>query len=107
MIKDIIKSFICFFFIPITYTFSLIFWPNNPAGLTNKIKIKIPKTTASEKADEIYPGLFKPILIYNNTYNQDLGEYATIIEVGDDENTIEEAENSILLFANILKEILN
>ena len=60
-----------------------------------------------KKADEIYPGLFKPILIYNNTYNQDLGEYATIIEVGDDENTIEEAENSILLFANILKEILN
>ena len=50
---------------------------------------------------------FETLLIYNNTYNQDLGEYATIIEVGDDENTIEEAENSILLFANILKEILN
>ncbi len=62
--------------------------------------------TIQKKADKIYPGLFKPILIYNNTYNQEMGKYATLLEVGDDVNTIEEAENAIQLFANILEEIL-
>ena len=59
-----------------------------------------------KKADEIYPGLFKPILILDDTYNQEISKYATLIEVGDDGNTIEEAENAIKLFAEVLKQIL-
>lgn len=59
----------------------------------------------SEKADELYPGLFKPIVIYDNRYNQDIGSYATLIEVGGDGNTLEEAENSVEILSEILSQI--
>ena len=59
-----------------------------------------------KKADEIYPGLFEPMLIDKNYYNQDLGKYATLIEVGVEINSLEEAENSIECLVNVIKEIL-
>ena len=62
--------------------------------------------TIQKKADELYPGLFKPILIYDDTYNQEISKYATLVEVGNAENTVEEAENAIQLFSKILEEII-
>ena len=59
-----------------------------------------------KKADEIYPGLFEPMLIDKNYYNQNLGKYATLIEVGVERNDIEDAKNSIECLANVIKEIL-
>ena len=59
-----------------------------------------------KKADELYPGLFKPMLIYDNNYNQDISKYATLIEVGEDSNTIEEANRSMQYFTDILSIIL-
>ena len=59
-----------------------------------------------KKADEIYPGLFEPMLIDKNYYNQNLGKYATLIEVGVEINNLEEAENSIEYLVNVMKEIL-
>ena len=35
-----------------------------------------------EKANELYPGLFKPIILRNSRYNQHLAKAACIIEVG-------------------------
>ncbi len=54
-------------------------------------------------ANEKYPGLFKPILIREEDYNQDLSKYATLIEVGENCNTIEHALNSIKYFSEIIK----
>ncbi len=68
-------------------------WENNL-----KWAIKIQK-----KADEMYPGLFKPIYIYSNKYNQDISKYATLIEVGNEENTIEEAENSMIYLSEAIE----
>ena len=48
-----------------------------------------------KKADEIYPGLFEPMLIDKNYYNQNLGKYETIIEVGIEINNLEEEEDRI------------
>lgn len=59
-----------------------------------------------KKADEIYPGLFKPILVYDSQYNQDVSEYATLVEIGGDGNTVEEAKNGVRCLADILEKVL-
>ena len=46
------------------------------------------------------------MLIYDNNYNQDISKYVTLIEVGEDSNTIEEANRSMQYFTDILSIIL-
>lgn len=55
-----------------------------------------------EKANEIYPGLFKPVILRNSRYNQNLAKGATIIEIGATGNTMEECLVSMKYFAKIL-----
>ena len=50
-----------------------------------KLAIKI-----QEKANEMYPGLFKPIILRDSRYNQQLATGASIIEVGATGNTMEQ-----------------
>ena len=50
----------------------------HPNWLNNfKLAVKI-----QEKANELYPGLFRPIILRNSRYNQNLAAGACIIEVG-------------------------
>lgn len=49
--------------------------PNWQTNLKFAIKIQ-------EKANEMYPGLFRPIILRNSRYNQNLADAACIIEVG-------------------------
>lgn len=58
-----------------------------------------------EKANELYPGLFRPIILRNSRYNQHLANGACIIEVGATANTLEEAMLSMQCLANILEEL--
>ena len=62
--------------------------------------------TLQKKADKLYPGLFKDMYIYDNNYNQSLSKYATLIEVGNDKNTIEEAELSVEYLAEIIAKVI-
>lgn len=57
-----------------------------------------------KKADEKYPGLFEPILIREEQYNQDLSKYSVLIEVGENCNYIEESINSMEYFAEIVSQ---
>ena len=57
-----------------------------------------------KKANEIYPGLFKPIIVRNSRYNQHLGKAACIIEVGSTGNTLEQCLNSMKYLSNILRQ---
>ena len=66
-----------------------------------KIAIEIQK-----KANEMYPGLFRPIIIRNSRYNQHLAVGASIIEVGATGNTLEECLLSMQYLANVLDEYL-
>lgn len=59
-----------------------------------------------EKANEIYPGLFKPIIIRNSRYNQHLGKAAVIIEVGATGNKLEQTKASMKYLSKVLDEVL-
>ena len=65
-----------------------------------KIAVKI-----QEKANEMYPGLFRPIIIRNSRYNQHVAKGACIIEVGATGNTLDECIVSMQCLANILEEV--
>ena len=55
-----------------------------------------------EKANELYPGLFKPIILRNSTYNQELANAASIIEVGATGNTLDQCLVSMKYLAKVL-----
>lgn len=65
-----------------------------------KFAIKVQK-----KANEMYPGLFKPIILRNSEYNQHVAKAACIIEVGATGNTLEESIASMKYLAKIMQEI--
>lgn len=58
-----------------------------------------------QKANEMYPGLFKPIILRNSDYNQSVAKAACIIEVGSTGNTLEESMGAMKYLAKILEEI--
>ena len=59
-----------------------------------------------QKAEEMYPGLFKPIMLTNSRYNQHTGKFASIIEVGATGNTLEQCLVSMKYLAKVLDEVL-
>lgn len=60
-----------------------------------------------EKANELYPGLFKPIILRNSRYNQHLAKAACIIEVGATGNTMDQCLNSMKYLAKVISEVMN
>lgn len=71
-------------------------WQNNL-----KFAVKV-----QSKANELYPGLFKPIVLRNSRYNQQLGDAACIIEVGATGNTLDQSLLSMKYLAKVLDEVL-
>ena len=59
-----------------------------------------------QKANEMYPGLFKPIIVRNSRYNQHLGKAACIIEVGATGNTLEQTILSMKYLSKVMAEAL-
>lgn len=55
-----------------------------------------------KKAEELYPGFFKPIIVRNARYNQHVSGGAVIIEVGATGNTLEEAEGAMKYLSIVL-----
>lgn len=58
--------------------------------------------TIQNRANEMYPGLFRDLNLSSSRYNQHVSEGAFIIEVGTTGNTLEQAKKSMMLLANIL-----
>lgn len=73
--------------------------PNWNQNLKFAIKIQ-------EKAEEMYPGLFKPIMLTTSRYNQHTGKYASIIEVGATGNTLEQCLTSMKYLAKVMNEVI-
>lgn len=51
-------------------------------------------------------GLFRPIIIRNSRYNQNLADSAFIIEVGATGNTLEEATGSMKYLSNVISQVM-
>lgn len=73
--------------------------PNWNQNLKFAIKIQ-------EKAEEMYPGLFKPIMLTKSRYNQHTAKYASIIEVGATGNTLEQCVTSMKYLAKVMDEVM-
>lgn len=65
-----------------------------------KMAVKI-----QEKANGMYPGLFRPIIVRNSRYNQHLTTGSCIIEVGATGNTLDQCILSMQCLSNIFEEI--
>ena len=74
-----------------------LYHPNWQSNLKFAIELQ-------QKANEIYPGLFKPIIVRNSRYNQHIGSAACIIEVGATGNTLEQCLNSMKYLAKVFNE---
>lgn len=74
--------------------------PNWNQNLKFAIKVQ-------QKAEEMYPGLFKPIMLTTSRYNQHTGKYANIIEVGATGNTLEQCLTSMKYLSSVLNAIIN
>ena len=70
-------------------------WINN---LSYAVKLQ-------EKANELYPNLFRPIILRNSRYNQHLASGAIIVEVGATGNTMEQCLVSMKYLAKIISEV--
>ena len=58
------------------------------------------------KADELYPGLFRPIILRNSRYNQNVAKAACIIEVGATGNTLDQCLNSMKYLSKVISEVV-
>ena len=74
-----------------------LYHPNWKTNLKFAIEIQ-------KKANEMYPGLFKPMIVRNSRYNQHLGKAACIIEVGATGNTLEQCLTSMKYLAKVFEE---
>lgn len=59
-----------------------------------------------QKAEEMYPGLFKTMMLTKSRYNQHTGKYASIIEVGATGNTLEQCLTSMKYLAAVMHEVI-
>ncbi len=57
-------------------------------------------------ANEMYPGLFRPIILRDSRYNQNMTTATTIIEVGATGNTLDECANSMKYLAKVFDEAM-
>lgn len=73
--------------------------PNWNQNLKFAIKIQ-------EKAEEMYPGLFKPIMVTTSRYNQHTGKYANIMEIGATGNTLEQCLNTMKYLSAVMNEVM-
>ena len=73
--------------------------PNWNQNLKFAIKVQ-------QKAEEMYPGLFKPIMLTKSRYNQHTTKYANIMEVGATGNTLEQCLTSMKYLSKVMDEIL-
>ncbi|MBO5179174.1 MAG: stage II sporulation protein P [Clostridia bacterium] len=76
----------------------------NDAGLKHDNWIENLKFAIAfqERANRMYPGLFRDIHLSTSRYNQHMADKAIILEVGATGNTIEEAQGAMKYFAAIL-----
>ena len=59
-----------------------------------------------ERLDAIAPGLCKPVLVKDGRYNQHIGVFSILVEVGHNRNTLSQALNSVAPLARALHSLM-
>lgn len=77
-----------------------LYHPNWNQNLKFAVKVQ-------QKAEEMYPGLFKTMMVTKSRYNQHTGKYANIMEVGATGNTLEQCLTSMKYLSAELNEVMN
>lgn len=84
-------------------TFSLIIGANNP----NKEQLLKFARYIRDEANKMYPGICKGITLKPGVkFNQYLSDYHSLIEIGSNLNTIDEAKESAYLISNIMDKVI-
>ena len=73
--------------------------PNWQQNLKFAVKVQ-------QKAEEIYPGLFKPIMLTKSRYNQHTAKFANIMEIGSTGNTLDQCLTSMKYLSAVMNEVL-
>ena len=73
--------------------------PNREANLAFSLQLKC-------HAMELYDGFTKPIYLKGYRYNLHLKERALLIELGNENNTVEEAKNAAAPLAKVISDVL-
>ena len=60
----------------------------------------------TERLNGIEPGICRDVLVKTKRYNQHIGVYAVLIEVGNNKNTLEQALNSMPVLAAAIESVL-
>lgn len=76
-----------------------LYHPNWNQNLKFAVKVQ-------QKAEEMYHGLFKPMMVTKSRYNQHTGKYANIMEVGATGNTLEQCLTSMKYLSAVLNEVM-
>ena len=76
-----------------------LYHPNWNQNLKFAVKVQ-------QKAEEMYPGLFNPMMVTKSRYNQHTGKYANIMEVGATGNTLEQCLTSMKYLSAVLNEVM-
>lgn len=75
-------------------------------GNENSDALKAFANRINQKANSLYPGFGKGVIIKEYKYNQYIANDYILLEMGNNQNNIEEAKLSALLFADVLAEML-
>ena len=59
----------------------------------------------TERVNRDHPGLCKDVLVKDGRYNQHIGVFAVLIEVGHNKNTLKEALNAVPAIANGIRDV--
>ena len=73
--------------------------PNWQQNLKFAVKVQ-------QKAEEMYPGLFKPIMLTKSRYNQHTAKFANIMEIGSTGNTLDQCLTSMKYLSAVMNEVL-
>ena len=56
--------------------------------------------------ESLYPGIMRRVYLKSDQYNLHFRPHSLLVEVGTQDNTVEQAKNAMDVFADILNEVL-
>ncbi len=75
-------------------------------GNANAEALKSFANRINQKANSLYPGFSKGTILKEYKYNQYISDNYILLEMGNNQNSIEEAKDAAIIFAHVIAEVL-